>query len=116
MSFFDNIGRGLSSAFTPLYPDGFLHRSTEVIANNGDVTQSDSNTAIKAKRDAVTEIMKTDAGYSEKDVAVYVLNPDLSLQINTDDEVTCEGVRYRIGGPIRKDTVSSHFILRCSPA
>ena len=112
MSFFDNVGRALASTFNPLYPDGTLHKIIEETAPNGDVSTRDRNVPVKAKRDSVTEAMKTDPGFASTDVAIYVLNKGLSLTITTDDEITAEGIRYQIGGPIRKDTAGSHFILR----
>lgn len=112
MTFFDNIGLGLSAALDGLYPDGFLHRVTETYSSDGGVTVVDTDIPIKAKVDSATEAMKTDSGYSSTDVAIMVLRTDLALNITADDKITAEGARYRIGGPIRKDTAGSHFILR----
>ena len=111
--FFDNVGVGLSSIFHGLYPDGMLHKMQEARKSGGDVSETEICVQIKAKVDSATEAMKSDAGYSSTDVAIYVLrNPLNPLKITTDDDLTAQGVRYRIGGPIRLDTAGSHFILR----
>ena len=112
MSLFDSVGLALVGTFSSLYPDGKLHRSTETYTDDGDVTTTDRDCDIKAKVDSATEAMKTDAGYSSTDVAIYVLRDKLTLDITTDDEITAQGVRYCIGGPIRKDTAGSHFVIR----
>lgn len=112
MSFFDNAGAALVGVFAGLYLDGTLHRMTETYSEGGDVTPADADIPIKAKVDNATEAMKSDAGYASTDVSIMVLRTDLSLVITTDDQITAEGTRYRIGGPVRKDTAGSHFILR----
>lgn len=112
MSLFQSAGKALSGVFSGLYPDGTLHKQTETQADNGDVSVTTENIPIKAQVDSATEAMKSDEGYASTDVAIFVLRPDLALSITTDDEVTAEGRRYAIGGPVRKDTAKSHFILR----
>jgi len=112
MTFFDNLGRGLAGAFKPLYPEATLIRIRETHLDDGDIRTQERRIPVKAKLENVTEAMKTDPGYASSDVAIYVLNPELSLDITTDDEIKVEGGRYKIAGPIRKDTIGSHFILR----
>ena len=112
MTFFDNLGRGLAGAFKPLYPDATLIRIRERHLGNGDINTQETRISVKAKLESVTEAMKTDPGFASSDVAIYVLNSDQTVEITTDDEIEVEGGRYKIAGPIRKDTIGSHFILR----
>jgi hypothetical protein len=95
-----------------VYLDATLHRTVKTAAADGDVTSVPTDIACKAQFDEVTEKMRAASGYADTDVAIIILQSGISPAVNTDDEITIEGNRYLIRGPIDSDPARSYWFVR----
>lgn len=107
------------AAFAGVYLDGTLHRSSRVEAENGNITETFVSQAIKVQKDACTERMRQQEGYSDRDVRLIVLQvaPDSSVleEPSTDDQITAAGQRWAISG-IVSDPANAYWEMRGTPA
>lgn len=101
------------AAFGGLYLDATLHRQGLTFASDGDVTEpGDTNEPVKAHFDRVTEAMRQAEGYSEKDVAILILQDGVSAAPTTDDELTLGGQRWKIVGLPDEDPARTYWLVR----
>jgi len=100
------------SVFGGVFLDATLHRTVKTTAANGDVSSVPSNVPIKAMFDKITDTMRATSGFSDKDVAIIVLQQGISPALSTADEITLKGVRWSIKSPIDEDPAASHWIAR----
>jgi len=69
----------LNSVFASIYPTGTLVRRAITEDAGGSQTVTTSNVAIKVQTDAVTEVMRQAAGYTDTDVRVIILSPGFPI-------------------------------------
>lgn len=110
------------AAFGPLYLDGTLHTSTLTVETDGDVTESSPvDLPIKVQVDRCTEAMRQAPDYSAKDVALIVLQKDVTIVPNIEHEITVVtdpdsspvgSDRYKLNAPIEADAASTHWLIR----
>lgn len=113
---FGSLIRGaLLASFTPFYPLGTLHSITRTESPDGDVTETPTDIPIRVQREPATESMRRAAGYTDKDVALIVLQQP-GLDVSTNDQVTDgEGNLWAVASA-EFDAAESHWVLRGSPA
>lgn len=102
-------------AFASIYLPGTLHKAARSYDDGGTISQSFVSFPIRVQRDDVTEAMRGEAGYTERDVALIVLSQGVPVEPSTDDEITVSGVRYKLG-QVGRDAASSHWFMRGTPA
>lgn len=101
------------AAFGGIYLDATLHRQGLTFGTGGDVSApSDTDEAVKAHFDAITEAMRQAQGYSEQDVAILILQEGVTAAPTTDDEITLSGQRWKIAGPITEDPARTYWLAR----
>lgn len=101
------------AAFGGIYLDATLHRKGLVFASDGGVSSpGDSDEPVKAHFASVTEAMRQAEGYSERDVALLILQSGVSAAPTTDDAITLSGQRWAIAGPITEDPARTHWLVR----
>lgn len=109
------IARTFGAVFSSIYLDGTLHRITKTSNGRGGWNATFADTPIKGQRDACTESMRREEGYTERDVRLIVLTRGVTGDITTDDEITLAGARWSVQS-VDKDTASSHWVLRGRPS
>lgn len=96
-----------------LYRDGTLHTATRTEHPNGDVSEGFTDSAIKIQRDVCTERMRQAASYTERDVALIIL--EYGAVPTTDDQATdADGARWRIAS-VDRAADTSHWVCRGTP-
>lgn len=103
-----------AGAFSGLYLDATLHRSTITEDGEGGGSIAYADEAVKAQLDSVTEAMRSADGYTDKDVRIFVLASGLE-PIDSDCQITLKGVRYSIANP-RQDPAGAYWELQGRPA
>lgn len=101
----------LNSVFGAIYPSGVLIRRTITEDAGGSQTVATSSIAIKVQTDRVTESMRQQPGYTDKDVRLIVLSAGVDV-ITSDDQITDgNGDTWNLIDP-SKDTCGSHWEIR----
>ena len=112
MSLLDGgLQRIFGAAFSSIYLPATLHIVMRDYAANGDVTTVEINTPVRAHKDAATESMRRDPGYTGTDVAIFILQDGVATAPTTDHEITLQGERWGIGS-VTSDAASTHWIVR----
>lgn len=118
MSLIDGIQALFGATFQGIYKPGQLTRRTLVPdgVGGGSVTPSPDQ-AIFYQKDACTETMRTQAGYTDRDVRLLILQHNVAGgDINSDCVVTLEdGTRYKIEW-VTEDPAESYWECRATPA
>lgn len=115
----DLLGGGIAAAFGEIfgqfYLDGTLHRITRTEEDDGDVTTSSADEAIKVQKDACTERMRQQPGYTMEDVRLLVLQRGptgaVIVKPNTDCEVSVGAERYTVAF-VDQDPAGAYWELR----
>lgn len=90
------LSRIFYGAFSGIFLDGQLHRSTLTANGAGGGTQAFADPEpVRASLDAMTQSMREQAGYVETDQRILVLAHEVDA-ITTDDEITVKGIRWMI--------------------
>ncbi len=95
-----------------VYLDATLHRTTLAAGTDGDLTPTTVDAPCKAHFDVVTEAMREEAGFDDTDVAIIILQYQVSPAVTTDDEITLGGKRWKISAPVKSDPAATHWIVR----
>lgn len=97
-----------------LFDDGLIYNLGKEDDGKGGFTRDPADPVpCKIKVDTVTEEMQAEVGYTDKDVALYVLQNGVSL--SSHNEVSDQtGQRYSLG-ILKTDPVNSHWLVRGTP-
>lgn len=98
-------------AFAGLYLPATLHKRAISYDSEGNPTASATDYTCRAQLDAATEAMRQAAGYTDTDVAIYVLAYGLAVTIDSDDEITVKGQRYTVAS-VERDPAAAYFLCR----
>ena len=109
----DGITAVFGAAFAPLYHDGLLKRRT-YDTDDAPLDVSPAGEGIKLQRNACTEAMRGEDGYTDKDVRFIVLSAGIAAKPNTDDIIVYGGREWSIRS-IDTDPAGSHWIIRATP-
>lgn len=101
----------LNSVFSAIYPTGTLIRRTITEDEGGSQTVTTSNVTIKVQTDAVTEVMRQAAGYTDTDVRVIILSAGVPAVTSDDQVIDGRGDTYALIDP-SLDTCGSHWVAR----
>ena len=109
------------AAFSGIYLDGELLHSQKVDDGQGGWTESHTSTPVKLQQEQVTQAMREAAGYSDKDIALIVLQDGIETGPTTADRIKIvsgplAGTTWNVAGPITADPGSSHWLVRGTPA
>lgn len=98
-----------------LYDDGLVHKLGKQDDGKGGYTRNPPDPVpCKIKIDSVTDDMRLELGFTNKDVALYILQTP-GLVLSEDDEVSDDtGQRYSLG-TLKTDPVNSHWLVRGTP-
>jgi hypothetical protein len=118
MGFLDGGGAALmASVFGGIYLDATLHRptTTDNGKGGGSVNPDDVGTPVKVQMESATEAMRQAEGYTVRDVRFLMLalgvdHPD------TDCQITFNGVRHAIVGPVGRDPAGAYWDIHGRPA
>lgn len=101
----------LNSVFAAIYPTGTLVRRTITEDAGGSQTVTETTQAVKVQTDAVTEVMRQSAGYTDTDVRVIILSAGVAA-VNSDDWVIDgRGNTWALIDPAL-DVCGSHWVAR----
>jgi len=104
----------LQEALKLIYDSAYLHDMSPVDdGKGGSILPPENSIPVFARLDSVLDWMRLDTGYSEKDVAVFILRTN-DLEINKDYEVTLNSRRYKIGS-FREDPLRVSWECRAVP-
>jgi hypothetical protein len=109
-----DIAAAFGAVFGSFYPDGTLHHAVRTEDDGGSITRTWTDTAIKVQVDAVTESMRAEPGYTERDVRLIVLSHGIT-EPTSEDQITAGGRRWSLGN-VAADPANSHWIIRGTPA
>jgi len=102
-----------ADAFGAFYLDATLYHMPKAPGGDGKLTATPGSEACKAQIDEVTEAMRQAAGYSERDVAIIILQGSVAGAAPTsDDEITVGGNRWYLRAPITSDPAQSYWLAR----
>jgi hypothetical protein len=100
------------SVLSSIYGDGTLIRVVLVSDGQGGWTESPTEQPIKVQVDACTEAMRQQAGYTDNDVRLLILQFGVTGgDITSDDVVVARGKRWRCYG-ITQDPAASYWEAR----
>jgi hypothetical protein len=101
----------LNSVFASIYPTGSLVRRTITEDEGGSQTVTQTTQAIKVQTDAVTEVMRQAAGYTDTDVRVIILSASVDTVTSDDWVIDGRGDTWALIDPAL-DTFGSHWVAR----
>ncbi len=117
MGLFDAVQAMGQAVFGAYFTPGLLHRQT--LDADGLVIQPPQFTdvPIKVQVDSISAIERTAGGGAIPDraVRILVLSGGVSPAPTQDDEITADGVRYRIAAPIKSDPAKIGWDLMAVP-
>ena len=97
-----------------VYDDGVVHNAELIDDGKGGYTRNpDANSPCKARIDRVTEYMRLEEGFTDKDVGLFILQTP-GLVVDEDSELTLNGVRYTLG-TLRQDPLQAAWQVRGTP-
>lgn len=99
-----------ASVFAPLYLPATLYRRADVDDGSGTVTVTWTGEAVRAQLDSATQAMRMTPGYTDEDMAIYILASGIS-PVTTDCEITIKGQRWAIAS-ITQDPAGAYFLCR----
>ncbi len=91
-----------------IYPDGVLTIVQMVDTGGGDFTATPTQTPIKVQRDVCTHEQRQAEGYTDGDVRLIVLQPNVPAGISTDSFITTQGKDWFIYN-IEQDPASAYW-------
>jgi head-tail adaptor len=89
------LARIFNGAFSGIFLDATLHRSTLTTDNKGGGTQAFVDEPVKAQLDFASASMRASEGYVDTDQRIIVLAYGVD-EITADDEITVKGKRWSI--------------------
>lgn len=98
-------------AFAGLYLPATLNRRVMSYDGDGNPTAATTAYTCRAQLDSVTETMRQSAGYTEGDVAIYILSHGLPVPVTTDDEIAVKGALYSIASA-DTDPANAYWLCR----
>lgn len=98
-------------AFAGLYLPATLHKREMAYDDDGNPTATETDYPCRAQVDSVTESMRQAAGYTDSDVAIYILDDSLGTDATSNDDITVNGVRRSIAS-VERDPAGAYFLLR----
>lgn len=101
-----------NSAFAGIYLPATLHRNAVTYDAAGNPTASATDYECRAQIDDMNEAMRAQAGYTERERRILVLQASLGVLPTTDDEITVKGDKYAIMA-VNSDPAESYYALRC---
>lgn len=102
-------------AFGSIMLPGTLYRPTRTDSAGGTPTVTWTAFRCRGQVDAVTEAMRTEAGYTDRDVRIILLQEGLTVTPTTDFEAAIGGRRWKVAS-VDSDPASTHWIMRGTPA
>lgn len=103
------------AAFGSFYLDATLVHVTYLYDEGGSIIAEDTATeAVKVQQDQVTEIMRTQGGYSQDDKRFLILQSGITGPLNGDCRLIFEGVTYMLNSP-EQDPARSYWAVRAVP-
>lgn len=117
MGLFDAVQAMGQAVFGSFYTPGLLHRLT--LDADGLVVQPPAFTdaPIKVQVDSISAVERQVSGgqIPDKAVRILLLTGGVSPTPTQDDEITADGVRYRIAAPIKSDPAKIGWDLIAVP-
>ena len=113
MSLLDGqIAAIFNAAFSGIYLPATLHKTVLTYDDAGNPIATVTDYPCRAQIDDMSEVARSQAGYTEKERRIIVLSGSVEVPPTGDDEITVKGDRYSIM-LASNDTASSHYVLRC---
>jgi hypothetical protein len=104
------LAQVFAGVLRPIYQAGTLHKASRSESGGGSVSTSYSNFPCRGMRDVTTEAMRGEAGYTDGDVQLIILQEGIPA-IATDDQVTLAGQRWSIAS-VAADPASAAWVCR----
>jgi len=101
----------LNSVFGAIYPSGTLIQRTITEDAGGSQTVTTTSVPIKVQTDRVTESMRQQPGYTDKDVRLIVLSAGVSAITSDDQIIDSRGDTWSLIDPAL-DVCGSHYEMR----
>lgn len=98
-------------AFAGIYLPAILHKREMAYDGDGNPTATVTDYPCRAQVDSATEAMRQAAGYTDSDVAIYVLAHGLSVDVTSNDEITVKGIRRSVAS-VDRDPAAAYFLCR----
>ncbi|AYJ87662.1 hypothetical protein D3Y57_19200 [Sphingomonas paeninsulae] len=105
------LARVFASVLAPMYLDATLHRRSDADDGFGTIGIAWSDECIRAQLDSATHAMRMTPGFTDTDVAIYVLAADLCDPIDSDCEITVRDQRYAVAS-VTTDPALSYYLCR----
>lgn len=112
MSLLDGgIAAIMRNAFGGIYLPATLTKRVLSYDDGGSPTYTDTQHACRAQIDVATEAMRQTPGYTEKDVAIYILKDTLDVAPDTSDEIETTRGRFAIYN-VQTDPANSYWLIQ----
>lgn len=109
-----DIANLFGQVFGTFYLDATLIRVTLVPDGEGGGTTSTTTTAAKVQRDAITEAMRTNGGYTQRDARFLILRSPTVGDLTSDDRLDHDGTTWALSNP-ESDPAGSYWAVRATP-
>lgn len=107
----DDIKNLFGDVFGEIYDPGTITRKVLTNVGGGKMTSVETSRPCLVQVDACTEAMRLEAGYTNNDVRLLVLQKGHTVEITTDDYVTARGNVYKVGS-VSQDPAESYWECR----
>lgn len=113
MSLLDGGIRDLfSAAFSGIYLDATLIKTTRSEDQYGDITETEATYPVKAHAPTLSAQYRAAGGYTDKELDIIVLQSDVGVTPTADDRITYAGKTYSIVSP-KADGANSQWRIKC---
>ena len=115
------LGGGIAGAFAEIfgreYLPGLLHPMRETSGTGGRLTKETDGADLPMayQREAMSWAMRQADGFDQEDARFFVLRLPLARAPTLADELTADGRRWSIQGPIGQDPAGAYWDIRARP-
>lgn len=107
------ISRTFAKAFAGIYLPATLHKRTLVDDGEGSLTATVTDYPCRAQVDTCGEKLRASAGYSDTDMAVYILQGTCEVEPTSQDQITTTRGRFNLNNS-DVDPAGSYWLFRGS--
>lgn len=105
------LSRTFAKAFAGVYLPATLHRRELTGDNEGTPVYTETTYSCRAQVDVCGEKMRLSAGYSDTDVAIFILQGTCEVEPNSNDEITTNRGRFALNNS-DVDPAASYWLFR----